>query len=122
MSASFPHGITATHGAMVLRLIGVVLVVVLILFFAGKDLRTAGWLAQGRLAPLISGSPPNVNKLTIWEYLARPLWCQLLYRLYRHPIVMFGVGPAYLFILRCAGARQRVCPFDLSHRSPQPNP
>jgi acyl-lipid omega-6 desaturase (Delta-12 desaturase) len=36
----------------------------------------------------------------MWEYLARPLWCQLLYRLYRHPIVMFGVGPAYLFILR----------------------
>jgi acyl-lipid omega-6 desaturase (Delta-12 desaturase) len=38
--------------------------------------------------------------LTVREFLALPRWRQILYRLYRHPIVMFGVGPTYLFILR----------------------
>src|SRR6266702_6062525 len=42
----------------------------------------------------------DVDTLTVREFLALPRWRQLLYRLYRHPIVMFGVGPAYLFILR----------------------
>src|SRR5262249_60701253 len=32
--------------------------------------------------------------------LARPRRRRLAYRLYRHPLVMFGVGPAYLFLLR----------------------
>jgi omega-6 fatty acid desaturase (delta-12 desaturase) len=42
----------------------------------------------------------DIDTLTVREYLARSRWRQLLYRLYRHPIVMFGIGPAYLFILR----------------------
>ena len=42
----------------------------------------------------------DVDTLTVREFLALPRWRQLVYRLYRHPIVMFGVGPAYLFILR----------------------
>jgi acyl-lipid omega-6 desaturase (Delta-12 desaturase) len=42
----------------------------------------------------------DIDTLTVREFLALPRWRQLLYRLYRHPIVMFGVGPAYLFILR----------------------
>src|SRR6266568_4075891 len=42
----------------------------------------------------------DIETLTVREFLALPRWRQLLYRLYRHPIVMFGVGPAYLFILR----------------------
>jgi acyl-lipid omega-6 desaturase (Delta-12 desaturase) len=42
----------------------------------------------------------DVDTLTVREFLALPRRRQLLYRLYRHPIVMFGVGPAYLFILR----------------------
>lgn len=42
----------------------------------------------------------DINTLTVREYLARSLWGRLCYRLYRHPIVMFGVGPAYLFILQ----------------------
>src|SRR5439155_8859971 len=27
-------------------------------------------------------------------------WGRLYYRLYRHPLVMFGIGPAYLFVLQ----------------------
>jgi acyl-lipid omega-6 desaturase (Delta-12 desaturase) len=42
----------------------------------------------------------DVDTLTVREFLALPSWRQLQYRLYRHPIVMFGIGPAYLFILR----------------------
>jgi acyl-lipid omega-6 desaturase (Delta-12 desaturase) len=42
----------------------------------------------------------DIDTLTVREFLARPRWRQNLYRLYRHPIVMFGVGPTYLFILR----------------------
>jgi len=34
------------------------------------------------------------------EYLARTFWGRLAYRVYRHPLVMFGIGPAYMFILQ----------------------
>ena len=42
----------------------------------------------------------DIDTLTVSEFLERSRWRQLLYRLYRHPIVMFGLGPTYLFILR----------------------
>jgi omega-6 fatty acid desaturase (delta-12 desaturase) len=42
----------------------------------------------------------DVDTLTVREYLALSRWGRLRYRLYRHPAVMFGVGPAYLFFLR----------------------
>jgi len=42
----------------------------------------------------------DVDTLTVREYLALSRWRRLGYRLYRHPIVMFGVGPIYLFMLR----------------------
>jgi omega-6 fatty acid desaturase (delta-12 desaturase) len=41
-----------------------------------------------------------IDTLTVREFHASTPWRRFLYRLYRHPIVMFGVGPAYLFILR----------------------
>ncbi len=42
----------------------------------------------------------DITTLTVREYLALPRWRRLGYRLYRNPIVMFVVGPAYLFILQ----------------------
>ncbi len=42
----------------------------------------------------------DIDTLTVEEYLALPRWGRIRYRLYRHPIVMFGIGPAYLFILQ----------------------
>ncbi len=42
----------------------------------------------------------DVDTLTVSEYLALSFWGRLRYRAYRHPLVMFGIGPAYLFILR----------------------
>ena len=42
----------------------------------------------------------DITTLTVREYLALGRVRRLLYRAYRHPVVMFGVGPAYHFILQ----------------------
>jgi omega-6 fatty acid desaturase (delta-12 desaturase) len=42
----------------------------------------------------------DIDTLTVQEYLARSRWARLRYRVYRHPVTMFGLGPAYLFILQ----------------------
>jgi omega-6 fatty acid desaturase (delta-12 desaturase) len=42
----------------------------------------------------------DITTLTVEEYRARPLWGRMTYRAYRHPLVMFGIGPAYLFLLQ----------------------
>jgi acyl-lipid omega-6 desaturase (Delta-12 desaturase) len=38
--------------------------------------------------------------LTVKEYLALPPLRRRLYRLYRHPVILFGLGPAYMFLLQ----------------------
>jgi omega-6 fatty acid desaturase (delta-12 desaturase) len=42
----------------------------------------------------------DIDTLTVNEYLALSRWGRLSYRVYRHPIMMFGLGPAYLFIVQ----------------------
>ena len=42
----------------------------------------------------------DITTLTVKEYLALDRWGRLKYRLYRHPVVMFGFGPTYLFVFR----------------------
>lgn len=42
----------------------------------------------------------DIDTLTVAEYRARSRWGRLQYRIYRHPVVMFGFGPAYLFIIQ----------------------
>jgi omega-6 fatty acid desaturase (delta-12 desaturase) len=42
----------------------------------------------------------DIDTLTVREYRARSRWGRLRYRIYRHPLVMFGVGPAYLFFVQ----------------------
>ena len=42
----------------------------------------------------------DISTLTVREYLALSRWRRLVYRLYRHPLVLFGIGPIYLFILK----------------------
>jgi acyl-lipid omega-6 desaturase (Delta-12 desaturase) len=34
------------------------------------------------------------------EYLARSRWGRLRYRIYRQPVIMFGISPAYLFFVQ----------------------
>ena len=42
----------------------------------------------------------DIDTLTVHEYLALSRWRRLGYRIYRHPIIMFGLGPAFLFIVQ----------------------
>jgi omega-6 fatty acid desaturase (delta-12 desaturase) len=56
----------------------------------------------------------DVDTLTVHEYLALSRWRRLCYRVYRHPIIMFGLGPAFLFIV------QHRLPFGLMRAGWQP--
>ncbi len=42
----------------------------------------------------------DVDTLTVREFYDRTRSRRLLYRFYRHPLVLLGLGPAYLFLLR----------------------
>ena len=42
----------------------------------------------------------DVDTLTVREYRERTPLGRIAYRLYRHPVVLLGIGPAYLFLLR----------------------
>ncbi|MDU8909717.1 fatty acid desaturase [Aestuariicoccus sp. MJ-SS9] len=51
----------------------------------------------------------DLDTLTVDEYRARGPLGRLAYRAYRHPFVMFAIGPAYVFLLK-----QRL-PFGVMH-------
>lgn len=40
----------------------------------------------------------DIKTLTVAEYRNLPLRRRLAYRLYRHPLVMFGIGPTWIFL------------------------
>ncbi len=42
----------------------------------------------------------DVTLLTVAEYRALPRWRRVGYRLIRHPLVLLGLGPVYLFVLK----------------------
>lgn len=56
----------------------------------------------------------DVDTLTVREYRALPWWGRARYWLYRHPLVMFGLGPAWLFVC------QYRLPFGLMRSGAQP--
>jgi acyl-lipid omega-6 desaturase (Delta-12 desaturase) len=42
----------------------------------------------------------DVTTMTVNEYRAQSRWGRFVYRVYRSPIVLFGIGPAYTFVLQ----------------------
>jgi omega-6 fatty acid desaturase (delta-12 desaturase) len=42
----------------------------------------------------------DMATMTVREYLRVGPWSRMWYRLYRHPAVLFGLGPAYMFLLQ----------------------
>lgn len=42
----------------------------------------------------------DIDTLTVREYRALPAWRRLAYRIYRNPIVLFGIGPTLLFVVQ----------------------
>ncbi|MGQ7791353.1 fatty acid desaturase [Faunimonas sp. B44] len=42
----------------------------------------------------------DIDTLTVCEYQALSPWLRLRYRLYRNPLVMFGIGPFWLFFMQ----------------------
>jgi omega-6 fatty acid desaturase (delta-12 desaturase) len=42
----------------------------------------------------------DIDTLTVSEYRARSIAKRRLYRLYRNPLIMFGIGPFFVFILQ----------------------
>ncbi|MEQ8666673.1 MAG: fatty acid desaturase [Rhodospirillales bacterium] len=42
----------------------------------------------------------DVSVLTVAEYERLPLLKRLAYRFYRHPLVLLGIGPIYLFVIK----------------------
>lgn len=42
----------------------------------------------------------DIDTLTVREYVERSPKRRIAYRLYRNPVVMFGIGPAYLFLIQ----------------------
>jgi acyl-lipid omega-6 desaturase (Delta-12 desaturase) len=42
----------------------------------------------------------DIDTLTVHEYLTLSQWRRFGYRIYRHPMIMFGLGPAILFIVQ----------------------
>ncbi|HEX6833272.1 MAG TPA: fatty acid desaturase [Rudaea sp.] len=42
----------------------------------------------------------DIDTLTVAEYRARSRWSRWRYRLYRHPLIMFGIGPLFVFVLQ----------------------
>ena len=56
----------------------------------------------------------DITTLTVAEYNACSRWGRLSYRLYRHPLVMFGIGPMFLFLFK-----QRL-PFGMMRSGAEP--
>jgi omega-6 fatty acid desaturase (delta-12 desaturase) len=42
----------------------------------------------------------DIPTLTVREYLARTPWGRLRYRLFRHPLVLIGLGPLHMIVLQ----------------------
>jgi omega-6 fatty acid desaturase (delta-12 desaturase) len=63
----------------------------------------------------------DIDTLTVDEYVSRSRWGRLKYRAFRHPLVLFGLGPLYLLVVQriqtphAAPSRQRAMSVHLTN-------
>ena len=62
--------------------------------------RRAHSIHHGASGNLTKRGIGDIDTLTVAEYQELPPIGNLKYRLYRHPITLFIIGPAYLFFLQ----------------------
>jgi omega-6 fatty acid desaturase (delta-12 desaturase) len=65
-----------------------------------EDWRRSHAIHHSTVGDLDRRGTGDVSLLTVDEYLAASRRKRHVYRLYRNPLVMFGLGPAYLFLFR----------------------
>ena len=82
-------------------------------FTAFENWRHAHNLHHATAGDLDRRGVGDIRTMTTEEYLAAPRRKQLAYRIYRNPLVLFGIGPLLLFLLfqrfskKAAGTRER---------------
>ncbi len=62
--------------------------------------RRAHAMHHGSSGHLVKRGFGDIDTLTVAEYMAMSPWRRFTYRLYRHPLVLFGIGPSYNFLIR----------------------
>ncbi|MFA1819385.1 fatty acid desaturase [Virgibacillus oceani] len=71
----------------------------IITLFAFEKWKRAHAIHHATSSNLDKRGTGDVWVMTVDEYAAASFWGRLAYRLYRNPIIMFGFGPLYLFLL-----------------------
>jgi omega-6 fatty acid desaturase (delta-12 desaturase) len=78
--------------------VGLVLsILTLIPYWSWRRAHAIHHATSGNLARRGTG---DVTTLTVREYLSRSAWRRFVYRTYRHPLVIFGIGPIYFLLIR----------------------
>lgn len=71
----------------------------IITLFAFEKWKRAHAIHHATSSNLDKRGTGDVWVMTVDEYVAASFWGKLAYRIYRNPIVMFGLGPIYLFLV-----------------------
>jgi acyl-lipid omega-6 desaturase (Delta-12 desaturase) len=74
-------------------------------YFQWQHSHTVHHATSGNLSKRGTG---DIWTLTVEEYLSLPLPRRLVYRLYRNPLIMFGLGPVYIFLIDYRFNRKRA--------------
>lgn len=71
----------------------------IITLFAFEKWKRAHAIHHATSSNLDKRGTGDVWVMTVDEYVAASFWGRLAYRIYRNPLVMFGLGPIYLFLI-----------------------